>query len=230
MEDDSSPLAVRSFVADLVEAGAGASTIRNAVKVARLVLGTAVEAGAIRTNPAVQLRGLPRPGRIEALFLSPEQVEILAQAITPPYGTLVRFAAYTGLRAGEIGALRVGRLEMLRGAVRVVESVADVDGHLHFGPTKTYANRRVPMPRFIVEELGGFLAKRPSEPDTFVFTAPDGGPLRHNNFYRRKYKPAVVRASLPGSLRFHDYADLRVIPTSACESVRCKVMGLLMSA
>jgi hypothetical protein len=33
--------------------------------------------------------------------------------IAPPFGLLVRFDAYTGLRAGELAALRVGRLDRL---------------------------------------------------------------------------------------------------------------------
>ena len=37
-----------------------------------------------------------------------------------------------------------------------------------------------------------------------MFTAPRGGPLRHNLFYVRHFKPAVVRAGLPPALRFHD--------------------------
>jgi integrase len=28
--------------------------------------------------------------------------------------------------------------------------------------------------------------------------------LRHNNFYRRQFKPALVQAGLPASVRFHD--------------------------
>jgi integrase len=37
-----------------------------------------------------------------------------------------------------------------------------------------------------------------------VFTSPTGGPLRHNLFYARHFKPAVLRAGLPEALRFHD--------------------------
>jgi len=33
---------------------------------------------------------------------------------------------------------------------------------------------------------------------------PDGGPLRHSNWYPRHFKPAVVRAGLPNGTRFHD--------------------------
>lgn len=37
----------------------------------------------------------------------------------------------------------------------------------------------------------------------FVFASAEGTPLRRN-FYRRHFKPAVARASLPAQLRFHD--------------------------
>jgi integrase len=110
---------------------------------------------------------------------------------------LVRLAVYTGLRAGEIGALRVGRLDLLRGRVEVVESVADVRGRLVFGPTKTHERRTVRMPRLLATELGAYLGTRPHAPDDLVFTGPHGGPLRHHDFYRRHFKPAVRRAARP---------------------------------
>ncbi len=44
----------------------------------------------------------------------------------------------------------------------------------------------------------------PATPEAFVFTAPDGGPLRHNNFYARFFKPAVRRGELDPRTRFHD--------------------------
>jgi integrase len=137
-------------------------------------------------------------------FLSAAEVEHLAQAITPPYGTLVRFAAYTGLRAGEIAALRVKRLDLLRGTVRVVESASEVGGRLISGPTKTYAERTVRLPRFLRDELAAYLADRPHAPDASLFTAPKGGPLRHNNFYQRFFCPALRAAGLSEQLRFHD--------------------------
>jgi hypothetical protein len=77
-------------------------------------------------------------------FLSAAEVERLAEAIAPPYGLLVRFAAHTGLRAGELAALRVKRPDLLRGTVRVVESASEVGGRLMLGSTKTYAERTVP--------------------------------------------------------------------------------------
>lgn len=77
-------------------------------------------------------------------------------------------------------------------------------GKLVFGPTKTYAHRTARLPRFLCDSLGEHLADRPRRPEDLVFTAPTGAPLRHNLFYARHYKPAVVRAGLPEALRFHD--------------------------
>jgi len=36
------------------------------------------------------------------------------------------------------------------------------------------------------------------------FTAPEGGAIRHGNFYSRHFKRAVLEAELPKGLRFHD--------------------------
>lgn len=40
--------------------------------------------------------------------------------------------------------------------------------------------------------------------DGHVFSSAEGMALRRRNFYRRHYKPAVVRAGLDPDLRFHD--------------------------
>ena len=137
-------------------------------------------------------------------FLTARQVEELAAAIDPRYGLLVRFAAYTGLRAGELVALRVRHLNLLRGRCEVGESATEVDGRLVWGPTKTYARRTVHLPRFLCDQLAAYLAERPHGPDELVFTAPQGGPVREQKFVAGIFKPAAARAGLPYRLRFHD--------------------------
>jgi integrase len=196
-------LDVRRFVADLAAAGDEPGTIRNTFNVLRLVFGTALGSGAIRTNPCAGVR-MPRSTRDEMLFLQPEEILRLADAITPAFRVLVLFAAYTGLRAGEIGALRVGRLDLSRGTALVRESLADVKGKLVFGPTKTYAHRTARLPRFLCEALADHLANGQHDPTSLVFTTTTGRPIRHNLFYARHFKPAVLRAGLPAALRFHD--------------------------
>jgi integrase len=196
-------LAVRGWLAGLMSRGLSPSRAKHAYYVLYAVLEAAIQTGALVRNPAAGVRS-PRVRSREMHFLSPADVERLAEAIVPPYGLLVRFAAYTGLRAGELAALRIRRLDLLRGTVRVVEAASEVGGRLITGPTKTHAERTVRLPRFLRDELAAYLASRPHDPDAFVFTAPKGGQLRHNNFYQRQFCPALARAGLPEQLRFHD--------------------------
>lgn len=204
---------VRRFVADMIAAGAAPGTVRNARKVLRLVLATAEASGAIRGNPCNGVR-VPASPKADMVFLTPRQVEDLAEAIDPRFSTLIRFAAYTGLRAGEIGALRVGRVDLLRGRVLVAESVTEVDRlGLVFGEPKTYQRRSVTLPPFLRDELRVHLDGREVGPDSFVFTGPNGGVLNHKAFYRTYFKPAVRRAGIPPAMRFH---DLRHTCASLC--------------
>jgi len=213
--------AVKAWVAELAHPGSAPGTIAGVRKVLRLVLGTAVDAEALATNPCDRVR-VPRGRREEMHFLSAEQVEALADAIEhppvrraghgasptgrhhfPEYAALVRFAAYSGLRAGEIAGLRVRRLDLLKGKAEVAEALTDVDGTLvSSGTTKTSKVRTVPIPRFIAEALAPLLTGK--SPVDYVFTSPEGGPLRHSNFYRWHFRPAVGRAGLPAGVRFHD--------------------------
>lgn len=198
------PTDVRRFIAERIEAGAAPGTVRSARKVLRLVLATALAEGAIRANPCDGAR-VPASPRAEMVFLTPEQIEALATTIDERYATLVRLAAYTGLRAGEICALRVGRVDLDAGRITVAESVTEVPVHgLYFSEPKTYERRTVTLPAFLVDELAAHLEGRPSSPDTLVFSSPEGGTLNHKNFYRRHFKPAVLAAGLPTATRFHD--------------------------
>lgn len=208
---------VLAFLSDLKAAGAAPGTIRNVRDVARLILDLAVRSGIIKTNPVKGVKA-PRSRPNEMVFLNADEVVALAEAIIEPpkmrrrrkqdkpdypeYGLLVRFAAWTGLRAGEIVALRVGKLDLMRRRVEVSESAAEAHGRLSFGSTKTYARRSVPIPTPLADELAAHIAGR--KPSDFVFEAPDGGPIRHSNWYPRHFKPAAARAGLPDNLRFHD--------------------------
>jgi integrase len=123
------------------------------------VLGFAEENGLIRSNPATNQRLSTAQSKKEIVFLTPEQIEKLARAVEhpgdpgtrtyPEYALLVRFAAYTGLRAGEICGLQVGDLDLTAGTVKV----ALVLGHLRADvrdnfPVLEYGGRTYPD-RFI---------------------------------------------------------------------------------
>ena len=63
----------------------------------------------------------------------------------------------SGLRPCEYVALKVGRLDLLRGTVRVAEAAPEVAGRLEWGGVKTHEARTVRLPRSVAEELGAYL-------------------------------------------------------------------------
>ena len=213
---------VQAWVQELVAQGLSASTVRRAVGGLNKIFAEAIISGGIESNPCqrISLPRLPK-GQIEPLTL--DQVRALADAIEhpeiksagngarptgrhhfPEYGLLVRFAAFTGLRAAEVAGLKIRALDLNKGVVRVTETLSEVSGHLYTIPPKTYQSRSVPLPEFLIDELRDHLTTLDNDPDGYVFRASTGTPLRWRNFYSQHFKPAVRQAGLPESTRFHD--------------------------
>lgn len=208
---------VLAFLSSMTNQGKGAGTVRNIRDVLRLIFKLAVRSGVVKTNPVEDIRA-PRAAKTEMIFLTEHQVMALADEIVnppplqrghshrdggyPDYSLLVRFAAFTGLRAGELGALQVSRVNLLRRRVEVARSADEANGTFNIGPTKTYQNRSVGFPAPMADELAEHLLGK--KQNDLVFEGPEGGPLRHSNWYPRHFKPAVVRAGLPTGTRFDD--------------------------
>jgi integrase len=137
-------------------------------------------------------------------FLTAAEVRRLAEAIGARYRALVLLGAYGGLRIGEMAGLRRKRLDLEAGVVQVAEVVTEMHGHLYVGPPKTAASRRrVDLPRVVTEALREHLAAYPGGPDSFVFAAANGSPLRTASFRTRVWRPATRAAGLEG-VRIHD--------------------------
>ena len=122
-------------------------------------------------------------------FLDADQVNALAGAVEDRYRTAIYTAAYGGLRAGELWALRVDRLNVLGRTIDVVESLSEVRGRLVVGPTKTGKRRSITVPRFLAEMLGEHVGRYSAG---YLFTAAEGDPVRHRNFMRRHFQPACI--------------------------------------
>lgn len=180
--------AVRSWVTEMTDDGAGAATVENAVEVLRLVLGLAVEDKRIVENPASGVKLPPRDHRPRA-YLSHAQVWLLAGTIDQRYRTLVLFLSYTGLRFGEAAALEVRDIDFLRRRVEVRQQVTEVKGVLTWTPTKGKRRRSVPFPKFLSEPLSVLCVDKKRE--DAVFLAPKGGTLRLNSWRKRAWKTAL---------------------------------------
>ena len=88
------------------------STVRQVYLVLAGLMKYAVRDGRLTRNPCEGIQ-LPRVVKKNRGYLTHGQVRKLADGCGE-YGDVVLFLAYTGLRWGEMAALKVGRLDMLR--------------------------------------------------------------------------------------------------------------------
>jgi integrase len=103
---------------------------------------------------------------------------------------------WLGLRFGELAALRVGRVDLMRRRLEITESVTEVKGKAVFGTTKTHATRSVPVRPTLVDALANQVAGQGRA--ELVFRAPRGGVLLLRNWRRQVFDPAVRAAGLDG--------------------------------
>jgi integrase len=167
------------------------------------IMDLAVRDKRIPSNPATGVR-LPRVARSEKRFLTPEQVHQLADAaaqypipeVGGQYRVLILVLAFCGLRWGEMAALRVKRVDLMRRRLTVAESVVQVGSRLVWGTPKSHAARSVPVPRSLVPLLTEVMAGKGA--DDLVFTTWRGKPLRNLNFRRDVFDKAAEDAGLAG--------------------------------
>jgi integrase len=190
---------VNGWIATLVADGLRPGSVRQTHRVLSLILDAAVQDGRLGRNPARGAR-LPRVVRREPTFLTADEVTALAGAAGPDELTILTLA-FTGLRFGELAALKVRRFDAGRKRLNVVESVTEVGSELVWTPPKTHQTRSVPVPR----QLAAVLEERcrGKQPDDLIFTSPQGKTLRLTNWRKNVFDPACQAAGIEG-LRPHD--------------------------
>jgi integrase len=225
---------IGDWKAKMIAEGLAAQTINAYLSLLGTILNAAVDSDYLARSPMRRKSGA---GRVEAaknqrtarreVWLTRAQLDRLAGMINPRYRTLVLAAALTGLRWGELIALRWDDLQLTRpfddgavagpGRLRVVRALSDPSnsGQMVVKGPKTEAGKRtIALDQETVDAL---LAHRELvggqgwEP---VFTTPGGsrgkgGPLARNNFWRvwnRALRDAELASLWPehGGLHFHD--------------------------
>jgi integrase len=203
MLNDVTPARVRSWRKALLDGGTGAVTVAKVYRLLKAVLNTAVDDELIRRNPC-RIKGAGTEPSPERPTITIEQVYAIAQEVRPWFRALVLLAAFTGLRWGELLALRRRHLELDDGVVKVRASLGEIGGQFVEGPPKSAAGRRdVAIPEAIVPELRAHLDEWSQEgAGGRVFVGPHGATPRRGNF-QVTWSKAVDKAGVPG-LHFHD--------------------------
>jgi len=196
-----------------------ASTAVKAHRVLSLALSLAVRDGRLARNPADGV-ALPKIAQRDRRYLTHDQVHQLAKAAGDD-AAVIYFLAYLGLRFGEMAALRVRYVHLLRRRVEVAEAVTAVNGALVWGTPKNHERRWVGMPGFVADMVAAQLAGK--GPDDLVFTSSQGDTLRASNFRRDVFTPAARSAGLlpltPHAMR-HTAASLAIASGADVKAVQ----------
>jgi len=218
------PATIRSWIRT-IHATYAPATVHKAHQILRAALEAAVRDGLLATNPATNTP-LPKLEKPEHRYLTIDEIHQLANAIDPPFRALIYTGALAGLRPGELAALHITDLDLLRKTLRVERTATEVAGHLAYGRPKTPASlRTISIPTVLVDVLAEHLATYPTD-TPFVFTSATGKPLRWTGLRRRAWKRAVAisvgEPCTPHVLR-HSHAALAI-----AEGVHPKVLQARM--
>lgn len=166
------PSEVQEWVAELRSTRSASVTLR-ALGVLAGILDMAIDDGRIKKNPARGLRNRPKKPKRKTgrVYLSHEQVKLLADESAHPM--VVLLLVYTGVRWGELAALRVRAVNVLRRRLHVEENASTVNGVVQVAPPKSWEVRSVPYPKFLAAKVRALLGG--SGPDELVFPNTTGG-------------------------------------------------------
>lgn len=165
-----------------------------------------VKEGALTASPATPLRMPPRPARSESDInrVSREMVDaIIAHAPSPDAALRMRFAASTGLRSGEMAALRWCDIDFDSGKISV-RRARKRDGTVGAPKTRN-GTRVVPLVPFLRDELKAWRLRQPHAQRVadLVFPTADGGVVDYNAWRERDLRPACAAAGIK-PLGWHD--------------------------
>jgi len=186
--------AVQSLLSAKLRSGLSWATVKHIRTVLGAVMGAAEMAELIPSNPVRKTR-LPRRGpRKEKAIIAPEKIRELLDALPEPSQSLARLLVFTGLRIGELLALRWRDVDLESGVLRVTRSVYEG----HFDEPKTARSRRsVPLGARSIEIL---LARKPAavDPEDLIFSTRSGTAFERHNLSHKQLRPACKRLGLAG--------------------------------
>jgi integrase len=200
---------IGAWRARLVADGLKPATVNSYVSLLGRILNAAVDSDYLPHSPLMRKS---RAGRVTAaknipvarreVWITCHQLEVLAGAIAPRYQALVRVAALTGIRWGELAALRWEDLRLDQplndgavagpGRLRIVRALSDPsrNGNGHVKGPKTEAGRRtIALDQETCDTFQGHREQFGDKGTGLVFTTPGGargagGALVANNFRR----------------------------------------------
>jgi integrase len=148
--DDVTPPLVQAWIDSMVKDELAPATIDTSLTALRSFYRRAVSRGEARSNPC---GGLEKPAveRAAKRIVEPAVAAKMIEALSGADKVLWAVAFYTGLRRGELIALRWSAVDLAAGYVHVVAGWDDVEGEIE--PKSKQGRRKVPIPAVLRDHL-----------------------------------------------------------------------------
>ncbi len=205
------PSHVQDWVTTAAANGLSAASIRKYHMMLHSVFKRAVRDRIITYNPCQETE-LPKVVAKRRRTLTPHEYQRLLTALPDRYRLMVQTAIETGLRWGELIALRPRHLDLLHGALTVEETIVEVP--LRAAPnrqrmiTKAYPKdnepRTIGLRPELLDQLTTHIQEHGIGPDDLLFATRDGTPISRNTFRTRAWTPAVKTSGIDFGVRIHD--------------------------
>jgi len=186
---DVSAEVVQRFVS---QASGSPKTVKNCVALLRVMWNSARAWGYVAHDPFDGLV-LPRRGLARMFTFSLEETRRILNSAGEPYRTFYAILAETGIRGGEICALRVSDLDLDGAVIYVRQSVWR--GEIQTVKSSK-GNRRFPISPALVEQFRAYLRTWHPNPLSLLFATRNGTPWDHALVRKRKLHPLLRKLGI----------------------------------
>ena len=160
---------------------------------------TAINWGFVEVNPVRGIMLPPKRAVRPRRALTTKEVQDLLAHLDDPCRMIVVLILLTGMRIGEVLAMRWGKIDWKNRTILVDEGV--YEGELSTPKTEA-AIRSLPMSRMLFAQFQRWHGKQIHDPAEFVFHSVAGTPHCRRNLMHRQLEPAAASAGI-GAVGWH---------------------------
>ena len=205
------PSTIQDWVTSAVGAGLAPRSVRKYHVMLRSIFQRAVRDRIIAFNPCDDTE-LPKVIARRSRTLTAGEFNRLLTAVPDRHRLMVETAIETGMRWGELIALRPRHIDFLRRSITVEETIVEVskkhsptgERMIHKPYPKDDEPRTFGVREQWIEQVSAHINARGIGRDDLLFTTEVGTPISRNTFRTRVWLPAVAASGVDFNVRIHD--------------------------